>query len=124
MGILSSMKSLADLSVAELRRIFAFKEQIESLESQIEAIAGKASVDSTNRTEPLSPGKPAKRRLSAAHRRRLVKALARARKVRWANAKTAASNLVPKKRRMSAAGRATISAAAKARWAKIRAAKI
>jgi hypothetical protein len=118
------MKSLSDLSVAELRRIIAFKEQIESLESQIDAIAGKASVDGTNLTESLSPGKPAKRRLSAAHRRKLVKALARARKVRWANAKAAASNAAPKKRRMSAAGRAAISAAAKARWAKIRAAKV
>ncbi len=64
-----------------------------------------------------------KRKLSAAHRRKLIKALAKARKVRLANLKATAttSNPAKKKRRISAAGRAAMSAAGKARWAKVRA---
>ena len=115
------MKSLSDLSVADLRRIIAFKEQIESLERQVEAIGSKAGADGASPTEDLTLAKPTKRRLSVAHRRKLIKALAKAPKVRWENAKVAGGNPAPKKRCMSAAGRAAISAAAKARWAKVRA---
>ena len=115
------MKTLSDLSVADLRRAIALKEQIESLEGQLEVIAGDGDVGAASATEAPGPGEPPKRRLSAAHRRKLIKALAKARKVRWAKAKAAGNGAVPKKRRMSAAGRAAISAAAKARWAKIRA---
>lgn len=110
------MKSLTDLSVADLRRVIALKEQIESLEGQLEAITENAGP-----AEAPAPVKRAKRRLSAAHRRKLIKALAKARKMRWA--KATGTDAAPKKRRMSAAGRAAISAAAKARWAKVRAAK-
>ncbi len=116
-GIFSAMKSLSDLSVADLRRVIALKEQIESLEGQLEAIAGESSADAA--VAPV-PAKRIKRRLSAAHRRKLIKALARARKMRWAKAQASATDAAPKKRRMSAAGRAAISAAAKARWAKVR----
>jgi hypothetical protein len=115
------MKSLSDYSTSQLRRAIALKEQIESLQGQLEAIAGAANADSP--TEAPVPAKRIKRRLSAAHRRKLIKALAKARKIRWAKAKAAGTNSVPKKRHMSRAGRAAISAAAKARWAKIRAAK-
>jgi hypothetical protein len=115
------MKSLCELSVADLRRVIALKEQIESLEGRLEAIAGETGVGASSATEAPALGEPPKRRLSAAHRRKLIKALAKARKVRWARAKAAGANAAPKKRRMSAAGRAAISAAAKARWAKIRA---
>jgi len=96
------MKTLSDLSVDELRGIIALKEQIQSLERQIEAIGGKAGADGSNPTEAPAPGKPVKRRLSAAHRRKLIKALAKARKARWTNAKAAAGNAAPKKHRMSA----------------------
>jgi hypothetical protein len=115
------MKSLGDLSVADLRQVIALKEQIQSLEVQIEAITGGTGIAVSGVTEAPVPGKPPKRRLSAAHRRKLIKALARARKIRWAKAKAAGTDAAPKKRRMSAAGRAAISAAAKARWAKVRA---
>jgi len=55
--------------------------------------------------------------MSAAHKRKLIKALAKARKIRWAKAK----GMVNKgKRRISAAGRAAMSAAGKARWAKVK----
>ena len=114
------MKSLSDLSVAELRRVIALKEQIESLERQLEAINDNAGGNASLAETP-APAKRAKRRLSPAHRRKLIKALAKARKIRWAKANE--TNAAPKKRRMSAAGRAAISAAAKARWARVRAAK-
>ena len=117
----SSMKSLSDLSVADLRRVLALKGQIESLEGQLEAIGGESSADAASPAEPPVPVKRSKRRLSAAHRRKLIKALAKARKIRWA--KATGTDTAPKKRRMSAAGRAAISAAAKARWAKVHAAK-
>ena len=114
------MKSLSDLSVADLRRVIALKEQIEALEGQLEAIA-ENTAGHVGTAEAPALAKPAKRRLSPAHRRKLIKALARARKMRWA--KATGTNAAKKKRRMSAAGRAAISAAAKARWARIRAAK-
>ena len=120
-GTLFSMKSLGELSVADLRRVIALKEQIESLEGRLEAIAGETGVGAASATEAPVPAKPPKRRLSAAHRRKLIKALAKARKIRWAKARSTGSDAVPKRRRMSAAGRAAISAAAKARWAKVRA---
>ena len=120
-GTLVSMKSLGELSVADLRQVIALKEQIQSLEGQIEAIAGEAGVGAACTTEAPALAKPPKRRLSAAHRRKLTKALAKARRVRWAKAETTGASPAPRKRRMSAAGRAAISAAAKARWAKVRA---
>ena len=115
------MKSFSELSVTDLRRVIALKEQIEALEGQLGALVGEAGEASP--TEAPAPVKRAKRRLSAAHRRKLIKALARARKIRWARAKATGLNPAPKKRRMSAAGRAAMSAAAKARWASVRAAK-
>ena len=69
--------------------------------------------------------KPAKvkRKLSAAHKKKLIKALAKARRIRWGNAKAVAPKPAKKgKHRMSAAGRAAIRAAVNARWAKVRAA--
>jgi hypothetical protein len=39
------MKSLSDLSVADLRRVLALKEQIESLEGQLEAIREESSAE-------------------------------------------------------------------------------
>jgi hypothetical protein len=116
-GILDQMKSLSDYSLVELRWVIALKEKIEALHGELEAITGEVAVAST---EAPASAKRAKRKLSAAHKRKLIKALARARKMRWAKAKAASA---PKKRRMSKAGRAAISAAAKARWAKVRAAK-
>ena len=73
--------SLANLSAEQLRRAAAIKEQIESLEKELQQIFGAPS----KADSPLPPRK--------------------------------------KKRRMSAAARAKISAAAKARWAKVKAAK-
>jgi hypothetical protein len=62
--------------------------------------------------------------MTAAHRRKLVKALARARAIRSAklNAKKAKSKPPKKKDRCSSpAVRAKLAAAAKARWARVKA---
>jgi len=113
------MKSLFDYSASELKRVIALKEQIEVLEGQIEELIGEAASDSAAVATEVPA--PAKRRLSASHRRKLLKALAKARKVRWAKAKAAGiAPSLKKRRHMSAAGRAAIGAAAKARWAKFR----
>ena len=85
--------------------------------------AAKARWAKRKGTETVDSG-PAKkkRRISAAHKRKLIKALAKARKMRWAKMKgtAATSNPAKKKRRISAAGRAAMRAAAKARWVKAR----
>ncbi len=57
------MKSFSDLSVADLRRVIALKEQIESLEGQLEAIAGECSADAASPAEAPAPAKRAKRRV-------------------------------------------------------------
>jgi len=130
------MTKLTDLTTTQLRRIIAIKEQIETLQGQIDAIAGgggsfaadkstgqrkmsrseAARIAVTARWAKVRAAKaeatPKKRRISAAHRRKLMKALAKARKMRWAKKKD---------RRSSPAVRAKLRAAAKARWAKVRA---
>jgi hypothetical protein len=64
-----------------------------------------------------------KRTLSPAHKRKLIKALAKARKVRLANLKGNQVTPEPAKkdRRSSPATRAKLAAAAKARWARVKA---
>ncbi len=102
------MTNIADLTTSQIQRIIAIKERIEELQSQIESIAGGGGEISTP-----SPGKapaPAKRKyhMTAAHRRKLIKALARARKIRLAKIKgDAATDSKPakkKNRRSSPAG--------------------
>jgi len=114
------MTDIQNLTVAQIRKIISVKEQIESLQAQLTSIFG-GDVQA-GQTEPQAPT-PAKRKLSPAHRRKLIKALAKARKVRSEKAKAKGSAPAPKKRRLSAEARAAISAAAKARWASFRAAK-
>ena len=103
------MIDLNSLTTSQLNRIVAIKEQIESLQSEMESIGnggGKAT------------GK--KRGMSAAGRARIGAAA----KARWAKLKSKKVKAnAPKKRdgRSSAAARAKLSAAAKARWAKVKA---
>jgi len=107
------MKLLKDYSSAELRRIISIKEQIETLQTELEAFGGERANDSVG--EPIKRGK---RRMSASARRKI----GLAQKARWAKVKgVEVAPATRKRRRMSAAGRARIAAAAKARWAKFRA---
>lgn len=88
------MNSLLSLSAAQLIRAARIKMHIERLEGELDSLAGGDSAASPRR----GPGRPRK-------------------------VLTAASEpFKAKRRKMSAAGRARIAAAAKARWAKAKAA--
>ena len=100
-----------DLTASQLRRILAIKEQIEALQGQIEsivAVGGSGEIPT-----PASPeaAAPAKRQyhMSATHRRKLLKALAKAREIRWAKVKgpeaTDSEPAKKKDRRSSRAGK-------------------
>jgi hypothetical protein len=101
--------NLTDLTTGQLNSIIAIKERIEKLQSQIDSIAadGEIPIPSTEKAPA-----PARRKyhMSAAHRRKLIKALAKARKIRWAKIKgTGAKPSKPAKkgkRRLSAAHKA------------------
>jgi hypothetical protein len=109
--------NITNLTTTQLTQIVAIKEQIESLQSQIESIvagghefpvpfsapnkrlrsaavrarmsaaakARWARIQGAGATD-FKPAK-VKRKLSAAHKRKLIKVLARARKIRWAKVK-------------------------------------
>jgi hypothetical protein len=113
----SPVTNLRDLTTSQLRGIIAIKEQIEALQGQIDSIvAGGGSREISMPFSAAAPV-PAKRKLSAAHRRKLTKALAKARRIRLAKIKGTAKK---GKRRLSAAGRAAIAAGARARWASVK----
>ena len=111
------LTSLSTLTLAQLQRAVAIKEQIQSLEQELAGLLGTPAT--------AAPGPRRKRRtMSAAGRARIAAAA----KARWAalrakKAGTAAPQPVrPAKKRFSAAARAKMAAAAKARWAKVKAA--
>ena len=109
------MKFLKDYSSTDLRRIISIKEQIETLQTELDAFGGETGNAAVG--EPIKRGR---RRMSASARRKI----GLAQKARWAKVKgSEVVSAAPKRRRMSAAGRARIAAAAKARWAKFRASK-
>ena len=115
--------NLKDLTTAQLTRIISIKEQIESLQAEIDSIA---SAGGGEVPVPAPDAKPARKKykMSPAHRRNLLKALAKARKARWAKIKGTSTPVADKpaakekkaKRTMSPAARAKIAAAARARW--------
>ena len=69
------MKLLKDYSSADLRRIISIKEQIENLQTQLEAFDGESGNDAVG--EPMKRGR---RRMSASARRKI----GLAQKARWA----------------------------------------
>jgi hypothetical protein len=100
------MTNLRDITASQLKSILAIKEQIEALQDRIKSIVagrgGKTSIHSAENA-PV----PVRRKLSAAHRRKLVEALAKARPLRWGKRSEAATDSKPAKkldRRRSAAG--------------------
>jgi phage protein D len=111
------MINLTDLTTGQLHRIIAIKEQIETLQGQIDSLA----VGGGEKPSPTALQVSKKRRMSAAARARIA-AGARA---RWARVKgTRGKAKAAKKadRRSSPTVRAKLAAAARARWAKVRAA--
>ena len=106
--------SLTAISVDQLRRAIVIKEQIESLQKQLDSLFGASA-------PAAAPTVPKKRGMSAAGRARV----AAAQRARWAKQKKAAAvSAKPAKRgKLSPEGRARLIAAQKARWAKIKAKK-
>jgi len=109
------MNSL-DVSTDQLRRALQIKEQIESLEQQLNSL-----LTGSSKIQNRGTRSGARRTMSASARARI----AAAQRARWAKVKGKASaGAAPRKRRkMSAAGRARIIAATKARWARFHAAR-
>jgi hypothetical protein len=118
---MNQSRSLSELSVSELRKVLQLKEEIATLETQLNAVLGGA---------PSSSAAPAKRRGRPPGSGRKMSPAARARigaaqKARWASKKgdaTPAAEAKPAgkrggRRKMSADARARIAAAQKARWA-------
>jgi hypothetical protein len=110
------MTNLTDLTTGQLRRIIAIKQQIETLQGEIDSLVA----DGGGMPSPFDLKVRKKRRMSAASRARIA-AGARARWARVKGTGAAASKTAKKvKRRLSAAGRAAIIAATKARWARVK----
>lgn len=94
------MQKLSSLTVAQLQRAVMIKRQIESLQQELDSLTGDSDAPTAGR-----------RGIS----RRLAVALESKKIVQQSD-----QTLKRKKHKMSAAGRAAISAASKARWAKIK----
>ena len=108
----NTMTPLQDLTVEQLRKLVAIREQIETLQSEIDLIAGGES------PAPTAPLKRRGRRKKSRFQADRITVAAR-----WAKVKAKRAEAEPKKRRkMSAAAKAKMAAAAKARWAKAKAA--
>jgi hypothetical protein len=91
--------NLRDLTTSQFRSILAIKEQIEALQFQINSIVAAGGGEIPIPSAENAPV-PAKRKLSAAHRRKLIKALAKARKKRWTKIKgEAATDSTPAKKK-------------------------
>jgi hypothetical protein len=103
---------LSSLSPSQLRKAADLKERMDALQEQLNELLGAAAEGAV--TE--APGKPKKRKVSAAAKARMRKA----QKERWARIKgekeVAAPGQKPK-RKMSPAAKKRLSALAKARWA-------
>ena len=108
------MSDIQNLTVNQLRKAVAIKEQIEQLRNDLASVlrSGKHQA-----SESMPAAKRKKHRMSAAGRARIAAAA----KARWAKIKNARATKKPRKK-MSAAVRAKFSAMAKARWKKAKAA--
>jgi peptidoglycan hydrolase CwlO-like protein len=119
-----TMPNIQTLNVDQLRKILAIKEEIETLQSQLNSIAGEGPQTGGEMPAPSGERTGKKRRKVSAAGRARIAAAARA---RWARVKAeAAAEIKPAKkvkRRLSRAGKAAIIAATKARWARVRAAQ-
>lgn len=113
--------ALSDISTEQLQRALEIKQQIESLQDELNSIGG-ASVGVKR-----GPGRPKLGRPPGSGRKTMSpaarKAIGAAQKARWAKQKGEAAPAAEEKparkgkRKMSAAGRAAIAPAAKKRWA-------
>lgn len=106
----SIMTTLQNLTVEELRKLIAIKEQIASLTVQLESITGG---EAETREIPKQRGR---KKMTPSERGRIAVA------ARWAKVRAAKGEAAPKKKgKFSAAHRAALAAAQKARWATVKA---
>jgi hypothetical protein len=119
------MTNLQNLTVEQLRKVVAIKEEIERLEAQLAKVSGAKTPGRRGRP-PGSAAVPVvrrRRKMSAAAKARI----AAAQRARWAKvkgrkgSKAAPAKKVKKKRKVNAATRARLAAIARARWAKVKA---
>src|SRR2546427_739165 len=105
---------LASLSIQELRRAIAIKEQIATLESELNHILGTPTA-----MTPV-PKRGGRKRMSTAARTRI----SAAQKARWPRPyrKPATARASKVRRKLSAKARARLSMIAEARWARAKAA--
>jgi hypothetical protein len=106
------MMPLQNLTVEQLRKLIAIKEQIETFDREIEEITG-----GDGSVGPAIPKRRGRKKMSFAERGRIA-AAARWGKVR---AEEGEVDAPMKRRKVSAAGRARMAAAQRARWANARA---
>lgn len=113
------MVNLRDLTIEQLRKAAAIKEQIETLQQQLETITGNGI---SARAVAVKASRNGKRSTSAAGKGKTTE-VAKEKKARLLEEKAlVADEAKPaKKRKMSAEGKAKMAAAAKARWAKVKA---
>jgi hypothetical protein len=105
------MTPLQNLSVEQLRKLIPLKEQIETLQGEIEAITGGGGS-----AAPEIPKRRGRKKMSRSEAARIAVT------ARWAKVRAAKAGAAPKKKsKFSAAHRAALAAAQKARWAKVRA---
>lgn len=114
------MNSLHDLTVVQLRRAAELKDQIDNLNNELAAILGGAKVSA-----PVAKGAGRGRGMTAAGKAsqaEKMRAYWAAKRAAKGGTSAAGSATGGKKRRtMSPEAKAKIAAAARARWAKIRA---
>jgi hypothetical protein len=110
--------NLIDLTVNQLKRAAAIKEQVEKLNKELASIVGTQAKSGTASRTHRTMGAAVKKKIAAAQ------------KARWAKirgARTATTSIKPagsaKKKSMSPAARAKLSAKLKAFWAAKRSAK-
>ena len=124
------MTNLQNLSVEQLRKVIAIKEEIETLTAQLDMLAGaEAPAGAEDEVETEDAPKRRRRKMSASARA----AIGAAQRRRWAKLKGKRGpgrppkagkkeKVIKAKRKVSAATKVKLAAAAKARWAKAKAA--
>ena len=118
LSMLTNGMNLLELTVNQLKRAAAIKEQIENLNRELRAILGAPA---------MSEAAPKKNRTMSASVKRKIAAAQKARWARIQGGKPAALSVKPaakaKKKRMSPAAKAKLSAKLKAYWAAKKAVK-
>lgn len=105
----ANMTPLQNLSIKQLRKLIPIKEQIETLQGEIEAITGGGGFVASHKRR-------GRKKMSRSEAARIAVA------ARWAKVRAAKGGAAPKKKsKFSAAHRAALAAAQKARWARVRA---